>query len=152
MKINEMNSKYAVFLFFLFLFGCTGTSSLPNEPESVMIQWIEWWDKDMHKELKDISTGNTLIHVLDMEKFYDGVEKEEVEVTVIEKLNCEEEGEDVKCIYCCNEGESESFFLTKEKGQWKVRDIIVDIGDIDEETLKQEKQLEEMLNKKLPNE
>lgn len=148
-----MNIKFVSFLILLFLIGCTGSNTLPNEPESVTIQWLEWLDKNNYKELKEISSGSTLDYVKDMEKFYTGYEGGEEEATIVENITCSNQGNgDVECIYCCNDGESETFILSKEKGQWKVKDIIVDIGDIDEEALRQEKQLEEMLNKKLPNE
>lgn len=152
-----MKSKYLLISLFFGIYACSNTSaSLLQTPEDVTIQWLEWLDNDNYTQLKKISTGTTLDYVNDMEIFFNAVieeddDSEPAEPTIVERIQCEgKENERVHCVYCCNEGEEETFILVKEKSQWKVEEIIVPIDDLDEEGKLEDQLLEEMLNNKLP--
>lgn len=154
-----MKLRFILLLSAFFLNSCAGNSakiSTNNDPESITVQWIEWLDADQYKKLKEISHGNTLTYVLDMENFFESFKDLEdgnipIEKTIIERINCADIIDNkTECTYCCKDKEEETFVLIKDNGQWKVTDIIVALEDIDEEALKQEKMLEEMLNGKLP--
>lgn len=152
-----MKSKYLLLLLVMGIYACSNASaSLLQTPEDVTIQWLEWLDNDNYEQLKKISTGSTLEYVNDMEVFFNAVieeddESESIEPTIVERIECaEKENERVHCVYCCNEGDEETFVLVKEKTQWKVTEIIVPIDDLDEESMIQDQLLEEMLNNKLP--
>lgn len=150
-----MNIKYFLCLIVIVIFSCAGNGiELPESPEATTILWLEWLDNDNFTDLKKISVGNTLVYVEDMRVFFEGLPDDGVvnEATIVKNITCSTEGEKTECTYCCKDEEEETFILIKENGQWKVTDIIVALDDINEETLRQEKMLEEMLNKKLPNE
>ncbi len=150
-----MHARYYLILLSLFFFSCAGESEqLPNDPEQVTTQWIEWLDNNQFGKLKKISLGGTLAYINDMEAFHKGLTEDEMEneTTVVERINCKDSDNGEKsCTYCCKDGEEETFILIEDNGQWKVKDIIIDISDLDEETLQQEKVMEDMLNKKLEN-
>lgn len=150
-----MNLKYFLFLILIGIYSCAGDAiPLPETPKETTILWLEWFDNDNFTDLKKISAGNTLVYVEDMQVFFEGLEDDGVpnEATIVENINCTTNGDKSECIYCCKDKEEETFILIKNDGNWKVTDIIVALDDLDEEALKQERMLEEMLNKKLPNE
>lgn len=138
------------------IYSCAGNSariSVDNDPESITIQWLEWLDTDQYAKLKGISSGNMLDYVEDMEKFFEdsGDDSFVVDPTIVERINCIDGKDNTKeCTYCCKETEEETFILIQEKGQWKVSDIFSDLEELDEEAIRQEKMLDDILNDKLP--
>lgn len=155
---KQMKLRFILLSLTIILYSCAGNSakiSINNDPESITIQWLEWLDTEEFGKLKEISAGNMLAYVEDMEKFFEGSEEENfpVESTIVERIACVDGKDNQKeCTYCCKEEAEETLILIKEKGQWKVTDVVSALEELDEEAIRQEKMLEEILNKKLPKE
>ncbi len=142
-----MKFRYLFFLLPLGFWACTSASN--GDAETVTVKWLELLDNENFKELKDLSTGNTLVFVNDMEQLFDGVSEdggEGLPPTIVERINCENKEEGTHCTYCCKDGEEETFVLVQEGGKWKVTDIIVSLDDLDKEAREKEKILEDLLN------
>lgn len=151
-----MKLRFILLSLTIMIYSCAGNASriaVENDPETITIQWLEWLDTDQYDKMKDISTGNMLVYVEDMQKFLEDSEDGSfpVEPTIVERIDCIDTKENTKeCTYCCKEEGEETFILVKEQGQWKVSDIFSGLEELDEEAIRQEKMLEEILNNKLP--
>ncbi len=151
-----MKVRYLYVITLLFFLSCqsdTEQKEGKREPKEITTQWLNSWDKDDFTSLKSISTGNTLKYVSEMESFYKGVKETNPKPSItIKKMNCDKVDDQlVQCKYCCNKGEKEIFTLIKERGQWKVADIMVDLELFDQKDKKKEEDLDKFLNKKLSN-
>lgn len=143
-----MNPRYILLLVLLSICACVGNKESDKSPNDTTLAWLDFYDNADVASLKKISTGKTLEMVNELDGFLTASPEEDK--IVVRKIQCSENPDKTtSCVYCCNDEEEETFILTHENGRWKVTEIIVSLEELDEEAVKQEKLLEQMLNKQL---